>query len=326
MNKPAYNILATLTLLASACGQRAPQAPTAVRVGTNRALGTVAPYVARGKGLFRAHGVDVQIVDFADGSPMEAFAAGELDIALLGVAPSAIWQSRGVGLKVVAGASGGGHVLLTRSGAGINQLADLRGRKVAAPKPGTVTDTLFRSHILKDLAGLNPEKDLQILPGVAAADIPAALFVSREVDAAITWEPFASQAEATYRDAKVLFDASAQWRKSNPGAAHLYAVNVVIARQGFIDGRPEDLRRFLAAYAETIEFLNGSPLEANRIIAKEIQVEPAIVASARRRIDYTFQVDAAADLQTLGWSTQAGYLKQAPVAAALFDLRYLPHP
>jgi NitT/TauT family transport system substrate-binding protein len=55
-------------------------------------------------------------------------------------------------------------------------------------------------------------------------------------------------------------------------------------------------------------------------------VEPAIVASARRRIDYTFQVDAAADLQTLGWSTQAGYLKQAPVAAALFDLRYLPHP
>ncbi len=149
--------------------------------------------------------------------------------------------------------------------------------------------------------------------------------MSREVDAAITWEPFASQAEATYKDARVLFDASAEYRAANPGADRLYAVNVVIASQAFIDRRPEDLRRFLAAYAETVAFINGSPAEANGIIAREIQLDPAIVAAARRRVDYSFQVDAEADLRTLAWSRQAGYLKQVPAAAALFDLRYLPH-
>jgi hypothetical protein len=50
-----------------------------IKVGTNRALGTVTPYVGRDKGIFQEHGVNVEIVDFVDfedGSTlMEAFAS-----------------------------------------------------------------------------------------------------------------------------------------------------------------------------------------------------------------------------------------------------------
>src|SRR5580704_10884266 len=128
-----------------------------IRVGTNRALGTVVPFVANSKGFFKQQGLQVDVVDFADGSPIEAFASGQLDIALLGIAPSAIWQGQGVDLKVVAAANGGGHVLLTRSDSGIDNLEELKGRKVATPKPGTVTDTLFRTHLVKEIAQLDPE-------------------------------------------------------------------------------------------------------------------------------------------------------------------------
>src|ERR1700684_2322495 len=141
----ATAILAGLKLHSAnrAAGGVSPTAPKTVRVGTNRALGTVIPFVAKSKGYFQQQGLQVDVVDFADGSPMEAFASGQLDIALLGIAPSAIWQGQGVSLKVVAAANGGGHVLLTRTDSGINNLQQLKGRKVATPKPGTVTDTLF---------------------------------------------------------------------------------------------------------------------------------------------------------------------------------------
>jgi NitT/TauT family transport system substrate-binding protein len=300
--------------------------PAPIRVGTNRALGTVTPYVGRSQGMFAARGVAVEIVDFQDGSTlMEAFAAGHVDVALLGIAPAAIWRGRGLPLKVIAAANGGGHVLLTRDDTGIAGPAGLRGRKVATPKPGTVVDTLFRAHVLRELAKLDPEKDLTIIPGVAPADMPAALLVSREVDAVITWEPFASQAEAEYKGARVLFDAAAEWRKAHP-AAPLYPVNVVIARQDLIDKRAQDLRRFLEAYEDALRFINGRPDEANLVIAREIRLDPQIVVAARRRIDFGSRIDVAAALRTLAWSKQLGYLKEIPTEAALFDLRFLPAP
>lgn len=295
-----------------------------IRVGTNRALGTVVPFVAKTKGFFQQQGLQVEVVDFADGSPMEAFASGQLDIALLGIAPSAIWQGQGVGLKVVAAANGGGHVLLTRTDTGINNVQELKGRKVATPKPGTVTDTLFRSHIVKEIANLDPEKNIQIIPDVAPGDMPTALFVSREVDAAITWEPYASEAEMKFKNAKVLYDSAAEWRKSYPDAKQLYPVNVVIASQSFISTRPTDLRQFLTAYVLAIKFINESPDQANQIICDELQLDTAVVTNARRRIDYTSHVDPVASLKTLEWSKEAGYLKEVPSAANLFDLSYLP--
>jgi NitT/TauT family transport system substrate-binding protein len=281
--------------------------------------------VARDKGIFRQNGLQVDIVDFNDVTTlMEAFASGQIDVALVGIAPAAIWQEKGVALKIVASANGGGHVLLTRSDTGINDLKGLKGKKVATPKPGTTTDTLFRAQIVQNLAGLNPDKDIQIVPSVAASDMPTVLFVSREVDAAITWEPFASQAEARFKNVKVLFDASSEWRKAHPQSKQFYPVNVVIARQAFIDSRPGDLRKLLAAHAETIRFINQHPDAANDFIARETQLDKGVVAAARLRIDYTVQVDVDASLHTLQWSKQLGYLKDIPSSSRLFDLKFLP--
>jgi len=303
---------------------RATPSPVLLRVGTNRALGTVTPYVGKDKGYFASRGISLELVDFQDGATlMEAFAAGEIEIAYVGITPSAIWQGRGLPLKVVAAANGGGHVLLTRADTGLTTVAQLRGRKVATPNAGTVTDTLFRAHIAREVAHLDPEKDLTIIAGLPPADMPAALFVSRGIDAAMTWEPFASQAEAQYQGTRVLFDAAAEWRTQHPGAA-LYPTNVVVARQDLIDRRPDDLRRFLAAYEETVRFMNEKPAEANEVIAKAVRLDVATVALARRRIDYSVAVDSRAALQVLEWAKRLGYLRELPQPAALFDPRFLP--
>ncbi len=75
---------------------------------------------------------------------------------------------------------------------------------------------------MKEIANLDPEKDIQIIPNVAPGDMPTALFVSREVDAAITWEPYASEAELKFKNAKVLYDSAAEWHKSFPDSQQFY--------------------------------------------------------------------------------------------------------
>ncbi len=327
--KPALAVVLLVLIAAYAFHRRTVSTGTAdgptIRVGTNRALGTVTPYVARDKGFFQQHAVHANIIDFNDITTlMESVTSGQLDIALVGISSPAIWQERGVRLKVVAAANGGGHVLLTRGDTDIRGLNDLKDKKVATPKPGTVTDTLFRSHILGDLAHLDPERDVKILPNMSAADMSTVLFASREVDAAITWEPFASQAESRYKDNVVLLDVADEWRKKNPNSPHLYPVNVVIASQAFIDAHPEALRRFLAAYTQAVQFINAQPDEANDIISRETQLDKSVVVAARRRIDYTAHVDVDASLQTLAWSQRLGYLKHPASASELFDLRFLP--
>jgi len=330
--KPAIGIVLLLWIAAYGYLHRAgservdaTSGQSQIRVGTNRALGTIAPYVARDRGFFEQQAVKANLIDFNDVTTlMESVASGQLDVALVGVSPAAIWEQRGVGLKVVASANGGGQVLLTRTDTGIRTLADLRGKKIATPKPGTVTDTIFRAHIIRDVAHLDPETDVQIIPNMAAADMSTVLFSSKEVDAAISWEPFASQAEAHYKDHVVLFDVANEWRRQNPGRKQLYPVNVVIASQAFIDKHPDELRRFVAAYAEAVRYINLQPDVANDIISRETQLDKAVVVAARQRIDYSSKVDVDASIETLEWSRSLGYLKRLPTPSELFDLQFLP--
>lgn len=293
-----------------------------ITVGSIRALGTVTPYIAAEEGIFKKQGLNVKIVDFADGSAlMEAFASGGIDIAICGMAPIATWQSKGSELKIVASANGGGHVVITRKDTGINSIAELKGHKIAEPNPGTVTDTLLRDHILPSRK-IDPNKDIQIVPGLNPADMATALEATRQVDAAITWEPYASQAESKYPDIKILYD-SAKEIKAETGSKALYPVNVVAASQKFIDDDPNLLKSFLKSYKTTVDFINNDPT-ANKKIAKELSLTEDIIVKAKKRVDFTYKVDVDASFKTLGWAHNLGFLKEVPKKEELFDLRFLP--
>jgi NitT/TauT family transport system substrate-binding protein len=59
-----------------------------IRIGTNRALGTITPYVARDKGFFDQQSIQAQVIDFNDVTTlMESITSGQLDVALVGIAP-----------------------------------------------------------------------------------------------------------------------------------------------------------------------------------------------------------------------------------------------
>lgn len=291
-----------------------------LKVGTNLALGTASPYVALNQGYFDDSSVGIELAEFSDGSAlMEAFAAGELDIAFVGIAPVATWQNKGIDLKVVAAANGGGHVLMTREETGIESVADLKGKKVAEPNISTVTDALLRDKILPS-GGLTQE-DITAVSGMKPADMASVLEVTKEVDAIITWEPYASQAEAMYDDLKVVYD-SASVIKEETGSDSFYPVNVVIASQELIDSNPEALTEFLSVYKKTVDFINEDD-SANAVLAEILSLDESVIENARKRIDYTYEVDVDGIMNTLQWSYDLDYITALPEASDLIDTSYL---
>lgn len=288
-----------------------------IRVGSILALGTAAPFAAIENGLLNQEGMEIEVSEFSDGTAlMEAFAAGEVDIAFSGIIPVATWISKGVDMKIVASANGGGHVLMTRNDAGIESVEDLRGHLVAEPSVATVTDALLRAKILGD-AGLDPEMDVTLIPGMKPADMATVLMATKEVEAMITWEPYAAQAEAMYGDDIVVLYDSSKVIQEETGSDAFYPVNVVAASQDFIDNRSEELEEFLDIYKQTIDFLNEDE-EANAVLAKVLELDEEVVANARERIDYTYDIDKEGSMETLKWAEELGYIPELPAEEDLF--------
>lgn len=316
----AWALVLVMALIAAVVGCAPEKEPGGeITLGVIKALGTVSPYVAQAQGYFEEEGVEVRLVEFPDGpSMMEAFASGSLDVAIGGLAPAAIWRSRGIDIRIVAAANSGGHLILTREELGLTDISDLEGRRVATPRTGSVTDTLFRAYALTTLAGLDPDRDLKISPGMAPDAMPAALFLTREIDACVTWEPFAAQALSQFQGAQVLFNFNSEWKKSHGSS---YPVNVVSATAEMIGPRRDDLRALLIAHRRTQDFIESELATANEIIARELTLDPSVIGSARQNVEFTFSVDPDQAMVILKMVRSLGYVEQLPEPGDLFFLQ-----
>ncbi len=291
-----------------------------IRIGSNRAIGTVTPYLADELGYFDGKDYQIEILEFADGATlMEAMAAEELDIGIVGISPVATWNAKGLDVRVVASANGGGHVILTKKENGFSSVADLEGKLMAGPSPGTVTDTLLKSYILPKYSMTSD--DITVITGMSGADMVTTLVNTDEVDAILTWEPFVSMAELTYDNIDVLFDSSAEWIAD--GHTELYPVNVIAARGEFCDTHETELRDVLRTIEKTVDYVNTNPEEANEKISTLLELDEHVVERAMQRSKLTFDVDIDATLETLKWARDLGYLERLPGEEELFDFNYI---
>jgi len=250
---------------------------------------------------------------------MEAMVAQEIDMCIAGAVPVANWNARGADVKIVSGANAGGHVIMTKSDSGINNIDDLVGKKLATPSVGTATDVLLRSHILGD-RGIEPE-DVQLIAGIAPADMASALMAGNEVDAIMTWEPFASIAEMKYPDRVVVYDCAKEWNSEfeTEGA---YPVNVVAVNGTYLEKNEKLVGQVVDALEKTIQYINENETESNALIADLLATDVEVVEAARKRSLLSSELDISAITNMLSWSKELGYMEEVPTQNELFDLRY----
>ncbi len=303
------SLLLPFVLLLAGCGR---DSANAVRVGYFPNITHAQAVVGVADGTFRralGEGVALETKVFNAGpSVIEALFAGQIDLAYIGPNPAinGYVRSNGEALRIVAGATSGGAVLVVRGDSGIRMAADFAGRRVASPQLGNTQDVALRRWLQQQGLRLRERGGTTQVVPIANPDI-LTLFQKREIDAAWVPEPWGARL-VHEAGGRVFLDERQLW----PGGRFVTAQ--VIVRTAFLDQHADVVRRWLNAHVELTARLNADPATGKRALNAEIErltgkaFAPAVLDDAWSRM-------------TVTWDPIRESLRQS--ANAAFDLGFL---
>ncbi len=299
-----------------------------IKVGWVYAMANAPIIIAKEKKYFDQVGVDVESVSFSSGPLVhQALVAGELDMAYIGAPPVYHWFARGLDSRILAKVNYGQAVIMVRAESSLSTVSSLKGKKLAGVRKGSGMDVLLRGFVLKEYAKLNPRSDLSIIPMKPSKMGPSLL--TKVIDAAFVWEPFASQYELSGK-LKIIFDMNK--------AVSEYPWYIIMAMPDALKNKKTAVTKVLKAHKMAVDFLNSSPDAGNDIIAKEFNLSKItnksgvafsskqIVKNARKRLGWSYQLtdkDSAFIQRLMDYSYDLRYIKSRLKSSDIIDNSYM---
>lgn len=254
--------IASLTLTI-ACSQQpnttssnpSPAQSQPIVSATNNWVGYSGHHVAVGKNFFSEQGLNVQDQFFQSATEeITAFLAGKIDLAWFTSGDAVQMAAKDPSIRMIylVDYSNGSDGILGR---GIKSPQDVKGKTVGRE------NILFEKILLGaylDKAGLT-EKDVEI-KDLAAADAAAA-FAAKQVDVAVTYEPYLSNA-AKQGGGEVIFSTK---------DTNLIA-DVIVAKDSFIQARKADIQAYFKAIDKAVDLLNANDTDALSIAGKKLGI------------------------------------------------------
>lgn len=248
----------------SACRVKAE--PTVVRIGTQPWIGYGPWWIAKEKGIFEKHGLQVELVDFIEDKEVNAaFASGDMNGANLATHTAIKLYAAGLDLRIVLLEDASYEADAILAPAAIASIADLRGRKIAYEE-GTTSDLLLNYALAQ-----NGMSVADIEPVLMPASDAGATLIAGQVDVAVTYEPYISAALAENPNLKLLYTAA-----ERPGLIS----DVFVLSTKFIQEKPEAVRALIKVWDEAMAFYKSNPDEAKAIIAKAVGSTPEELQTA----------------------------------------------
>ncbi|MCS7030480.1 MAG: ABC transporter substrate-binding protein [Gloeomargarita sp. SKYG116] len=310
-------------LLAVSCGPaNVTSDDVVVRLGFSAWPGWFPWQVAQEKGIFQKHNVRVELQWFDSYTDsMNALKAEQLDAnsQTLNDTISAVAGGADQVIVLVNDNSTGNDQIIVREG--INTLADLKGKKLAAEE-GSVSH-FFLSLVL-ERAGLTLQ-DITFVP--LETGKAAAAFAAGQVDGVAVFAPFTTQ--ALKRPASKVLTSS----KDFPGAV---SDHLVFTRR-FVEQHPQQVQKVVDAWFDTLKYIQEHPDESVAIMAKQANVTVAEYKqyATGTRI-FNAQENVAAfqpgkDMTSLPFAAQkvsaflvqTGLAKNQPDVSRLFDDQFV---
>jgi len=240
-------------------------------------------------GIFKKHGLEVQIVDFASGSKMsQAVAAGSIDIAD-GAGTEMALIAKGAPMKAVCEDEGTFPFLSVGVpwDSPIKSAKELKGKKVGVSSSGSLTDWLAKELASKEAGGADAITRVAIGSGTASV---TASFRDHLVDADISATSLFLEMEEK-KIGRLLMPVTAF--EGDAAAGDLYASDHLIATN------PDAIRAFLVAWLETIDYMRAHKDETVRIEAAITGFSPTVMAKEYDLTIGMFKKDCRFDAQGL---------------------------
>lgn len=228
-------------------------------------------YIAKEEGFFEKYGIDPTLTIIEDESQ---YATAMFSNSIQGLGNvldrEVIHFSKGTPETVVLAmdqSSGGDGIIAS---ADIKTIGDLKGKTIGLDKSST---SYFFFLTILSQNGIS-EDDVSISD--MGADAAGAAFLAGSLDAAVTWEPYLS--EAGSREGGHILATSADYPNT--------IVDVLTVRSDFAEQNPAAVAGLAAAWYDAIDYYKSNPDEGNKIMADGLGLEQDEVASEVKGITF----------------------------------------
>ncbi len=205
-------------------------------------------------------GYEVNITSFSSGAKVNAaLLSGDIDFGLIGTCPIANGFSCGVDGEVIwiHDILDSAESLAVKNSAGVDSVADLKGKSIAVPFASTAHYSLIKA--LED-AGLS-EKDVTMYD-MQPAEINAA-WSRGDIDAAYVWEPTLS---GLLSDGKIIVTSGDISDKGYMTA------DLEVVRSEFAKEHPDVVKAYIAALDEAVKLYKYEKDTAVSAVANELGI------------------------------------------------------
>lgn len=327
--RKAVFLFITIIMVLAGCGagggSKATGEKEKIVIGYFPNINHVPAMVAKEKGFFQQQlgdGTTIEYKTFAEGgSFMTALKTGEIDAGLVGPGPAMNNYTSGADVKIVAGASTGGTVVLAKKGSEINSLEDFAGKTFITPGVGCTHDVQYETYLEK--AGITSQRiggTMKHLTGQPAQY--SAMLKSGKVDIVVAPEPWAAVIEKE-TGAEVVID----WNEVSFGET--LPASVMVTSGKMAKENPEMIQKIVDAHKEAVQFIHDNPEKAQEITIKDIkettgqELDKDVVELAWKRIGFTHEVNSEAIQAFADSSYSLKFLKDQPGFKNLIDQTFI---
>jgi NitT/TauT family transport system substrate-binding protein len=246
-----------VVLFAVGAAPAAGQSP--VRVNWTAVTGAQSGmFMAQQEGLFKKHGVDVELIHIPSSSRgIQAILAGEIAFSFMDGVNAAQANLKGANLVLVAGATNR-QVFSLMAKPEFKRIADLKGKKIGITRVGSSTHT--SAIFALSSAGLRTN-DYQLLPLLEVPNIYTAL-AAGQIDAGVMSPPTNARAKRSG------FVELMNVAKEGP---EFVSVAVGTSRS-YIKANEDIVRRVVRAYAEGVQIFKNNKPAALKMIQRQLKV------------------------------------------------------
>jgi NitT/TauT family transport system substrate-binding protein len=267
------------------------------------------------EGIFKKYGLDVESIAFhGDAKLQQAMAAGGIDLAL-GSGPGMAFIAKGSPVKAIAAMAGAPLLLtITVRPDGPKTVADLKGKKISVSTKGSLTNWLVLETSRRQGWGIN---------GIEAVPLGA------------TKGQIIAMERGDTAGLVVDIATALQLQKEGKGRILVrfgdikdFIIHVIFATNKNIANRPDDLRKFLKGWFETIQWMRHHKDETVKIAAPIMRTDLQISSQVYDELMPMFSDDGKFDPKAVKVLTASyvtlGILKTEPDPKMLFTEEFLP--
>ena len=213
-------------------------------------------------------------------APTEVSAAviGEkVDFAAMPVNLASVLINKGADISLVA-VNTLGVLYVLENGNEVTDIASLKGKTIYSTGAGATPQYVLEYILEKN--GIDPKKDVEITYYTDHAEL-ATLMATGKIEIAMLPEPNVTTVMVKNSSVRKALDLTEEWEKATAakGEKTSLAQGCLIVRTEFLEAHPNAVKAFLAAYKESVDFVNGNTEKAAQMIADAGIVPNAQIAA-----------------------------------------------